>query len=100
MANAGQVSRLKAGAEALRTVKGKPSEELEVAAPDLNCFQASGDLDAHDPAPLTVIIQRLARMRAQGRLLQVEEWIAYTKASSISGRYVFNLAVCDAKQGR
>ena len=80
----------KAGAQAMRDTLHGPGDGLEVplgATGQLARLQVSAAADPHEPAPLSMILETLASLRAGGQLLLASEWAAY-EAAIESGRCV------------
>ena len=78
----------KAGAQAMRDtlqVSGDGPEEQLGATGQLARLQVSAAAESHEPAPLSMILETLASMRAGGQLLHASEWAAY-EAAIESGR--------------
>ena len=78
----------KAGAQAMRDtlqVSGDGPEAQRGATSQLARLQVSAADEPHEPAPLSLILETLASLRAGGQLLHASEWVAY-EAAIESGR--------------
>ena len=79
----------KAGAQAMRDtlqVSGNGPEVQLGTTGQLARLQVPAAADSHEPAPLSMILETLASIRAGGQLLHASEWAAY-EAAIESGRY-------------
>ena len=75
------MSKLKAGArEAMqRSIAGQ--DPVLEAGREGERYRVSADMEPHQPAPLGMLLQTLAGMRAAGKLLHPCEWAAYEQAT-------------------